>query len=136
MKYWTQPSGALKIFQILQKKYFRRQLTSSDSCRQSVWREYSTASWCRQRKWWSGLRYRRRSLRIPHTLEESLYESIQTIQENNLTVIASVGPTDSWRILAGLTRGFELVGIAFTSGWTSGVSSHCLEVKSELTDVV
>ena len=75
-------------------------------------------------------------LRIPHTLEESLYESIQAIEENKITVIASVGPTDSWRILAGLTRGFKLVGIAFTSGWTSGVSSHCFEVKSELTDVV
>ena len=48
-------------------------------------------------------------------------------------MVASVCPTDSWRILARLTRGFKLVCAGSIIGCR--VSSHGLEIQSELTDV-
>ena len=48
-------------------------------------------------------------------------------------MVARVGSTDSWRIFAGLSRGFKLVCADPSSGCC--VASHGLEVKSQLTDV-
>ena len=48
-------------------------------------------------------------------------------------MVASVCPADSWRILAGLTRGLKLVSAGPACGCC--VASHGFEVQPELTDV-
>ena len=60
-----------------------------------------------------------------------------------LTVVAGICPTDSWRIAASLTRGFKLIcadsirHVVISSGeGTDGVSTHCLKVKSESNHTV